>query len=34
MNGLLREADRENAKLQAKLEALQAKIDELTASKN
>lgn len=30
MNGLLREADKENAKLQAKLEALQAKIDELT----
>ena len=30
MNGLLREADKENAKLQAKLETLQAKIDELT----
>lgn len=30
MNGLLRETDKENAKLQAKLETLQAKIDELT----
>ena len=29
MNGLLREADRENAKLQAKLEALQSKINEM-----
>lgn len=30
MNGLLREADKENARLQVKLEALQARIDELT----
>lgn len=34
MNGLLREADRENAKLQAKLEAMQTKIDELSKVKN
>ena len=32
MNVLLREADKENAKLQVKLEALQARINELTAS--
>lgn len=33
MNALLREADKENAKLQVRLEALQARIDELTASR-
>lgn len=32
MNGLLREADKENARLQVKLEALQARIDELTSA--
>ena len=32
MNTLMRETDRENARLQVKLEALQSRLEELTAS--